>query len=86
MKRFDIILYYHLVTHRGFTDGLETCFLNNDHLFVDVEKMVYTRCAVPSNLITSGLVLTMSATTRQNISAKNVTYFHQYSAFVSNAL
>ena len=67
MKRFDIILYYHLVTHRGFTDGLETCFLNNDHLFVDVEKMVYTRCAVPKNLNASGLVLTMSATTRSKL-------------------
>ena len=55
MKRFDIILYSHLVTHRGFRDGLEKCFLNNDHLSVDVEKMVYDRCAVPKNLNASCL-------------------------------
>ena len=70
MKRVDIILYSHLVTHRGFRDGLETSFLNNDHLFVDVEMMVYTRCAVPKNLNASSLVLTMSASTRSNLAKK----------------
>ena len=34
----------------GFTDRLDTCFLNNDHLFVDAEKMMYTRCTIPKRL------------------------------------